>query len=95
MAQVTVEEETEEPRGWRFRIRIEGDETPAGAVDLRLDWSDYDLWSRGRTPPSRVAAALVEFLLARAGEKGLRRSFDAARVRREHPDVDESLPGLL
>ena len=92
MAQVLVQDETEEAGGWRFRVLVGTDER---ACDVRLSWVDYELWARGQHPPARVVEALVRYLIDRDSESAVRARFDAASVRRMHPNVDAELPALL
>ena len=63
--------------------------------DVTLNWSDYDLWCRGRLAPERVVDAIFRFLLGRESAGMILRKFDCSVVRRYFPQVDEELPKLL
>jgi hypothetical protein len=82
--------------GWAFQVSVTGEDGDDRDVAVRLSWADYDLWSRdGSDPPARVAEAVVRFLLERQGPAGLRPAFDAAICRRQFPDADVRIPGLI
>lgn len=91
---VRVEQERDTERGWSFHVLIDAEPDPLRRT-IRLSWVDHEYWSHGGTGPSRVILALVEFLLERGGLDTLGESFDAAAVRRLHPDVDRELPQRL
>lgn len=77
---VRVESERESDRGWVFELRA--GETPADHHELHLSWADYEYWSHGVAPPSRVAQAVIEGLgeLRPDAELGFR--LDASTARR-------------
>ncbi len=62
---------------------------------VSLNWADYDLWSRGRKPPSRVVEAAFEFLLDREPASQIMPRFDCSIIRRYFPEVDKRLPQML
>ncbi len=95
---VTVEEEREAPRGWVFRVRVEGagGAGKAGSVrEVRLSWVDHEYWSRGQCPPAEVVSALVGLLAERGGLDELGGSFDASVARRRQPWLDDELRARL
>ena len=97
--QVEILSERELPNGLAFRASV-GDEGPARAaarlVEVRLHWADYNLWSvDGADPPERVAAAVVRFAASHGGVADLPDSFDAAALRRRHPDADSAIARLV
>ncbi len=74
---ITVVEEHETERGWRFRCDLAG----CDHAWVRLDWSDYDHWCPGGDiRPSLV----VERILILMSTEGLTipSDFDIARVHR-------------
>lgn len=94
VAGVRVVGETQERTGWVFEVEVERD----GRLTthrVRLAWADYDYWCHGMTAPARVAETVVRFLAERESATLNRVEFDAARARREFPEIDELLPGLL
>lgn len=93
-ARVTVEQERETERGWSFLVRIDATPAPTRRT-VRMSWVDHEYWCHGGSRPSRVVAALIEFLLDRGGLDTLGETFDAAAVRRLHPCVDRELPQRL
>jgi len=94
MPQVEVRSETEAPRGWVYRVAVGA---PTDRPDARrehevhLAWVDHEHWSGGRVPPSRVALAVVETLLASGPVDKIPARFDAATVRRWVPDADAQI----
>ena len=93
MASVHVGTETETPRGWAFEVRVVDDAGTGRDHVVELGWADYDLWCGGTEPPADVVAALLAFWLEREPAAALRDRFDAALIRRRHPEVDEALRG--
>ena len=95
MSHVTVESETEDPRGWRYAVRVT---QPNGRVSdhtVTLAWVDHDHWSGGRLAPSRVVEAVVEYLVERGHAGALPPAFDAARARRMAPAIDREIRAAL
>jgi hypothetical protein len=97
VSDVQIERETEDHGGWTFRLRIiAGAAGQPSLRTLRLAWADYDLWSAdGADPPHAVAAAVVEFLLARLGLSDLPPRIDASIARRQFPGADDEIPKLI
>lgn len=86
--------ETEGDDGWRYEVRV----FAAGRThehEVTLSFQDYDHWSRGRVPPSRVVEAAFEFLLKHEEASSIMSRFDCATIRRYFPRVDGELPGML
>ena len=94
LAEVDIETETETATNWLFGVSV----FAGGRVhrlQVTLGFQDYDLWSRGRVAPSRVAEACVRFLLQRAEADDLSAAFDCAALRRTFPEIDTELPHTL
>jgi len=87
---VSLTSEQERPGGWSWEVLVEhpGGETTAHA--LTLSWLDHDYWCGGASAPSRVAQAIIEYVLAHR-EAPLPECFDAARARRWFPRIDLDL----
>ena len=92
---VRVTTETEADRGWWFAIQLESGEAPARMLQMRLDWSDYEHWTRGKTPPSVAAEALLRAALSLGDAADLPDEFDAAALRRRLPGIDERVRAML
>lgn len=94
MAKIDVKTEEDSPRGWLFGVELD-DGGDALSYTVTLNWSDYDLWSRGQVAPERVVRAAFEFLLQREPAASILPKFDCALIRRYFPEVDRELPKLL
>ncbi|MEM9415574.1 MAG: hypothetical protein AAGA29_08875 [Planctomycetota bacterium] len=94
MAEIEVGQETETATHWAYSVRVFADGRTHD-FSVTLGFQDYDLWSRGRAAPSRVAEACFEFLLAREGVEDISPKFDCSVIRRYFPDVDAELPKML
>lgn len=90
---IRVEQETETDRGWAFRVLLSDESGAETEHVLRLSWMDYDYWSRGVTPPARMAEAIFRFLLDR-GESPPK-AFDAATLRRKFRQFDTEIDPYL
>lgn len=94
MAEIEVGTETESGNQWAYDVRVfAGGRTHEYAVTL--SFSDYDHWSRGRVPPSRVVERAFEFLLEREPATSILPKFDCSVIRRYFPEVDKELPKML
>jgi hypothetical protein len=91
---VEIVEERDTSRGWEFLARLD---TPRGPRDvvLLMSWVDCEHWSRGGAPPADVAREVLRLLVERDGLDSLPDRFDAARLRRLHPDSDDALRDRL
>ena len=96
MPQIEIISEQERPGHWRFEFQVLDD---AGTLEqhvMTLAWADYNLWSSdGADEPSRVADAVMNFLLARERAAALPAKFDASLARRKHRDADQVIPTLI
>ena len=98
MSTVRVGAEQESTAGWRFEVHVRAAEGPGSEStrhEVILSWVDYEHWSHGAHAPARVVDAVMRFLLDRVGYGDIAARFDAARVRRTFPEVDDVLPTML
>lgn len=94
MPDIEVSHEREENNRWSYQVKV----FDAGRVyeyEVTLNWSDYDLWSRGRIAPSSVVETAFRFLLEREPASMIMSRFDCSVIRRYFPEVDKKLPGML
>ena len=90
---VEVQTEEERPGGWSYLVLVHR----AGGADeytVTLSWRDHDFWCGGASAPSRVMQALMEYLLRHETPAWPSR-FDAARVRRWLPRIDQELRAAI
>jgi len=91
MAEIEIGTETEESNGWRYPVRV-FTEGKTFDYDVTLSFADYDHWSHGRVPPSRVVEAAFGFLLDKEPASAILSKFDCSVIRRYFPEVDAELP---
>ncbi len=90
--EVEIGPEVEGPRGWSYEVTVyDGGRVLRHAVTL--SFPDYDLWSRGQAPPSRVVRRVMRFLHERGPADRVPRAFDCSTVRRQFPEIDTALSG--
>lgn len=77
---ILVQEETQTPRGWSFVVTL-GDR-PTERHDVTLSWVDYEYWSHGVTPPSRIVELVLKALAELRPDAELPPRFDASTLRR-------------
>ena len=94
MAEIEVGTETERDNAWAYEVRV-FDAGRTYEYDVTLSFSDYDHWSRGRVPPSRVVHRAFEYLLAREPAGSILPKFDCSVIRRYFPEVDKELPKMI
>jgi hypothetical protein len=88
--------ERETANGWRFAAQALGEDGALAACDLSLSFADYNLWSPdGTLPPSRVAEAVLRFMLSRMKPSELPAKFNAAQARRMFHDADKMIHAML
>jgi hypothetical protein len=87
--QVVVRAEEEVDGGWLYQLDVTTNAATTHHTVL-LGWRDHDYWSGGTVAPSRVVTSLIEYALARV-TGDLPAHFDAGRVRRMVPQVDQEL----
>ena len=90
MANVTISDEREHATGWWFHVAIESSSS-SQEHDVFLSFADYDHWSRGAIPPVRVMEQVFAYLLNRSEPISLPNRFDAGRIRRMTPEIDDAL----
>jgi hypothetical protein len=90
-----VEVQTEEERsgGWSYLVIVHH-ASGASEYTVTLSWRDHDYWSGGASAPSKVVQAVMEYILKHECP-ALPRKFDAARVRRLLPRIDQEIRSLL
>ena len=93
MTRILIKTETEKNNGWDFEVEVQDADVHHHHVSL--NWSDYDLWSRGKVAPEKVVKAVFRFLLEREPAETIFKRFDCAVVRRYFPEVDKTLPGMI
>ena len=92
--EIEIGPETENANHWSYGVRVfAGGQTHTYAVTL--SFQDYDHWSHGRVPPSRVVEAAFEFLLDHEPATAIMSKFDCSVIRRYFPSVDQDLPKRL
>ncbi len=94
MPNIHVKTEEDQGRGWKFGVEVDAN-GKVHTYEVTLNWSDYDLWSRGQVAPERVIQAAFRFLLQREPAGEILSRFDCAMIRRYFADVDKVLPTLI
>lgn len=94
MAEIEVSNEQERDHQWSYQVVVY-DQGRRHAFDVTLGYADYDHWSHGRVPPSRVVQAAFEFLLENEPVTSIMTRFDCSVIRRYFPKVDKDLPARL
>jgi hypothetical protein len=89
-ARVVLSMEHEVPGGWAWEVTVEHQGGEMTVHTVMLSWLDHDYWCGGASAPSRVAQAIVEYVLANR-EQPLPEKFDVARARRWLPRIDRDL----
>lgn len=92
--EIEVNNERESTTQWAYDVRLFS-EGRTRDFEVTLSFADYDHWSHGRVPPSRVVESIFKFLLDRESESSILSRFDCAMVRRYFPEVDEKLTGYF
>jgi hypothetical protein len=90
---VEVTTEQELPGGWSYQVLIHRNGHPDSHT-VTLSWRDHDYWCGGASAPSRLMQALIEFALKHETPP-MPAKFDAARIRRWLPQIDQELRGVL
>ena len=62
MGEIEIKTEMEGDNHWSYQVTVY-DGGKCHAYDVTLSWSDYDHWSKGKTPPAQVLEAMFQFLL--------------------------------
>lgn len=94
MPEIEIGTETEESNRWTYDVRV-FDSGRTHDYEVTLSFQDYDHWSHGRVPPSRVVDAAFRFLLEREPASAILDRFDCSVIRRYFPEVDQELPGMF
>jgi hypothetical protein len=85
----TVDAESETAQGWTFAITLRNGEQESTHT-VTMSFRDHDYWCSGSIAPSRVAAAVVEYV-AQHWQGTLPPKFDVSTARRWTPHVDREL----
>ena len=93
-AEIEVGQETEHDTHWVYEVRVFAD-GKARRHRVTLSFQDYDHWSHGRVPPSRVVAACLRYLLNHEPADQVQDAFDCSVIRRKFPEVDRELPATI
>jgi hypothetical protein len=88
-----VESESETALGWTFAITLRDGERESSHI-VTMSFRDHDYWCSGSIAPSRVVAAVVEYV-AQHWQGTLPPKFDASTARRWTPHVDRELQERL
>lgn len=94
MPEIEIGPESEGDKHWAYTVRV-FDAGKRFDFHVRLSWSDYDLWSHGRVPPSKVVEKAFEFLLKKEPASSVMDKFDCSVIRRYFPEVDKELPRMV
>lgn len=89
-ARIDVQAETQTAHGWSYVVVIEHDGKSAEHT-VTLAFVDHDYWSGGRVPPSKMVESVLRYALERVQPESLPTKFDAARLRRVLPRLDEEV----
>ncbi|MEM7682266.1 MAG: hypothetical protein AAF288_09960 [Planctomycetota bacterium] len=92
--EIEIGQEDEGPSNWAYQVRVFA-QGRTHDYRVTLSFQDYDLWSRGRVAPERVAKAAFAFLLEREPADAILPKFDCSVIRRYFPEVDRELPALI
>lgn len=96
-ASVDIGQETETAGGWKYEVLVRRPGQSQTSHSVSLSWVDHDYWSGGRLPPSQVVEAVLRYALEHDGHPPSGSAmtwpaqFDAARIRRWFPRMDEEL----
>lgn len=89
-------EETEHADSCTWTLQVVDENGGLSRHAVRLAWADYDLFAPdGTTPPSRVAEAVVSFMIDHEAFDPLPASIDAAIPRRRVPGADELIAARI
>lgn len=94
MAEIEIGEEREQTGGWAYDVTVFEDGR-AHHHQVTLSYQDYDHWSHGQVPPSKVVQRAFEFLLEKEPASSILPKFDCSVMRRYFPDVDRELQSRL
>lgn len=93
MAEIEIGQETEGKNNWAYQVTV-FDAGKRHQYAVTLSFQDYDLWSHGSLPPSRVVEKAFQFLLDREPASAILSKFDCSVIRRYFPEVDAELPKM-
>ncbi len=93
MAEIEIGPETEGKNNWSYEVSV-FDAGKRHMYAVTLSFQDYDLWSKGTLPPSKVVEKAFKFLLQRESAGEIMSKFDCSVIRRYFPEVDAELPKM-
>ncbi|HED54037.1 MAG TPA: hypothetical protein ENJ00_07530 [Phycisphaerales bacterium] len=101
MTRFELIEETDSPTGWMYRVRLEQARAEPRELWVTMSFQDYEHWSGGIRPPADVLESLLRCIAEASDTTNLPdplpdplpERFDAARVRRWIPSLDDRLRG--
>lgn len=93
MPEIEIGPEQETQTHWRYPVQVFA-QGKAYAYEVSLSFQDYDLWSHGSIPPSKVVEKAFLFLLSKEPASSILPKFDCSQIRRYFPEVDAELPRL-
>ena len=93
MAEIEIGPETEGKHNWAYQVTV-FDAGRRHRYDVTLSFQDYDHWSHGSIPPSKVVEKAFKFLLQREPADAIMSKFDCSVIRRYFPEVDTELPKM-
>lgn len=93
MAEVEIGPEIEGKNNWSYQVSV-FDAGKRHSYNVTLSFQDYDHWSKGAIPPSKVVEKAFKFLLEREPANAIMSKFDCSVIRRYFPEVDTELPKM-
>lgn len=94
MHDVEIITETEGANQWTYAVRVFHDGRTRDHT-VTLNWSDYDLWSHGRSAPEKVVQAVFAYFSRHGPDMDIPAKFDCSLIRRQFPNADAELPKLI
>ena len=93
MAEIEIGPEVEGKNNWSYEVCV-FDAGKRHTYAVTLSFQDYDHWSKGAIPPSKVVEKAFRFLLEREPATAIMSKFDCSVIRRYFPEVDTVLPKM-
>ena len=93
MPEINIGQETENSNSWTYDVSVNDSGSTYNYI-VTLNFADYELWSGGSIPPSRVVHKAIIFLLNNEPASAIMSKFDCAVIRRYFPNVDKELPKI-
>jgi len=90
-AEIELGPETESTQGWAYEGTRVFDQGRLHTLSVHLSFADYDHWSRGAHPPSRVAERAIAIALTHLAPNDLSDRIDCSTLRRRIQGIDEAM----